>query len=227
MALIYTLGFSLFWSFPAGYATGETAWLFVSSLIAGTHALSLRESTLFVTVFALVAGIKGTALRVWATAHLGSETMRGSEMQAGQVVASGPYRHLRNPLYLGSWLVSLPIVLLMPVAGAVFALAAITFFLLRLIAGEEAHLGEKLGERYDAYRERVPRIVPKAFPEATDSGARAQWLQAVVAEIFPVGFTICFAVFAWKYNAQLLTRCLLVCFGVSLVVRSLTLSRRA
>lgn len=227
VAAIYVAGLTLFWSFPAGRATGETAWLFVSTLIAGTHLFSLRESTLFVTVFALVAAVTGAALRVWGTAHIGSATMTGPEMQAGQVVASGPYRHLRNPLYLGSWLLSLAVVLLMPVAGAVFALVAITIFFLRLIGGEEAHLDGKLGESYRAYQHGVPRLVPKLFSAAKDSGARAQWSQAVLAEVFPVGFALCFAVLAWRYNAQLLMRCLLVCFGVSLVVRALTQSRRA
>jgi uncharacterized membrane protein len=33
--------------------------------------------------------------------------------------------------------------------------------------------------------------------------------------------TACFAVLAWRYNAQLLTQALIVCFGVSLVVRAL------
>ena len=42
-----------------------------------------------------------------------------------------------------------------------------------------------------------------------------------MAEIYPVGMTGCFAVLAWRYNAQLLTQALIICFGVSLVVRAL------
>jgi hypothetical protein len=50
-------------------------------------------------------------------------------------------------------------------------------------------------------------------------------MQAIVAEIYVVGLTACFAVLAWRYNAHLLTQALLVCFGVSLVARALTINK--
>lgn len=221
LAVLYTVGFVAFGEFPLGSATGQTTWLVVSSLIAGTHSLSLNSATLFVTVVALLSGIAGTALRVWGTAHLGATAMTGSDMLAGQMVVSGPYRHLRNPLYLGLWLLTIPIILLMPVAGAIFVLLMLSLFLLRIIGGEESHLGEKLGESYHSYRAQVPRLVPTPIVTMSHSGVRPRWMQALVAEIFALGFTICFAFLAWRYNAQLLTRCLIVCFGISLIVRAL------
>ena len=78
IGVIYTLGFAVFWNFPLGFATGQTAWLVLSSLLASTRWLSLNTATLFVTVIALVSGVAGTALRVWATAHLGATVMNGS-----------------------------------------------------------------------------------------------------------------------------------------------------
>jgi hypothetical protein len=144
------------------------------------------------------------------------------EPSCGQVVVSGPYRHLRNPLYLGTWLVTVPVALLMPVAGAIFTFAALSIFLVRIIGGEESHLVDKLGESYNAYRARVPRLVPAAFPAVPSVMVRTRWMRSIVAESFAVGFTICFALFAWRYNAQLLTRCLLVCFGASLIGQALS-----
>jgi hypothetical protein len=35
-----------------------------------------------------------------------------------------------------------------------------------------------------------------------------------------VGVALSFAVFGWRYNAFFLTKCVLVCFGVSLVARA-------
>jgi len=32
---------------------------------------------------------------------------------------------------------------------------------------------------------------------------------------------LCFAIFGWRYNATLLTRCVLIALGVSLVTRAL------
>jgi hypothetical protein len=52
------------------------------------------------------------------------------------------------------------------------------------------------------------------------SAAQPQWLQAAVGEMFYVSMTGCFAVLAWRYNADLLTQTLLICFGLSLVVRA-------
>jgi uncharacterized membrane protein len=42
----------------------------------------------------------------------------------------------------------------------------------------------------------------------------------VLAEIMMWGVTVSFAVLGWRYNAFLLTKCVLVWLGVSLVVRA-------
>jgi len=221
VALIYTLGFFSPWDPLLGQALRTTLWLQLSVWISASRLLDLGEATLFVTVCALFLGIVGTALRVWATAYLGGGIVTDGRMVARGVVASGPFRHLRNPLYLGTWLLSFPIALLMPVSGAIFTLIAVLLFELRLIFGEEAFLAGKLGPDYEAYKQAVPRLVPKMRPSIGSADVRPNWLQAIVSEILPVGFTVCFAVFAWRYNAFLLTKCLLICFGVSLVVKAL------
>ena len=113
----------------------------------------------------------------------------------------------------------------MPVSGAIFTLIAVLLFELRLIFGEEAFLARKLGPDYEAYKQAVPRLVPKMRPSIGSADVRPKWLQSIVSEILPVGFTVCFAVFAWRYNAFLLTKCLLICFGVSLVVKALIRER--
>ncbi len=45
-------------------------------------------------------------------------------------------------------------------------------------------------------------------------------LAAVMAELWPAGYAIGFAVFVWRYNPQLLLQCLLIAFGASLVGRA-------
>ncbi len=54
-----------------------------------------------------------------------------------------------------------------------------------------------------------------AAGDATSS-ARPHWVQALLAETYPVAFTLCFAIFAWRYNARILIQCLLICYGLSL-----------
>jgi protein-S-isoprenylcysteine O-methyltransferase Ste14 len=221
IASIYALGFFSPWERLYGSGVRTNMWLDLSSGIAATRWLTLSEATLFVTVCVLLLGIAGTVLRVWATAYLGGATVTNSSMVAGGIVASGPYRHVRNPLYLGMWLISFLIAILMPVSGAIFVLVATLVFELRLIGGEEAFLAGKLGPIYEDYKQRVPRLVPKVLSTIGSADVQPRWVQAIVAEVLPVGFTLCFAVLAWRYNAQLLTKCLLICFGASLIVKAL------
>jgi hypothetical protein len=103
----------------------------------------------------------GGAFRVWGTAYLGTGTVNNAEMKAGVVMADGPYRYVRNPLYIGSWLMVAAISVLMPPSGAPFTMVVLSVFLLRLILGEEAFLATQLGEPYIAYRKAVPRLIPK------------------------------------------------------------------
>jgi hypothetical protein len=141
-------------------------------------------------------------------------------MRSDGVVADGPYRYVRNPLYLGSWLNLLALALLMPASGAVFTLVGVVVFHLRLVLGEEAFLREKLGEPYAAYCAWVPRLLPAVRPQIAASGARPRWGQAVLAEIFMWGSAVSFAVLGWRYNAMLLLQCVLVSLGVALVVKA-------
>jgi hypothetical protein len=43
----------------------------------------------------------------------------------------------------------------------------------------------------------------------------------VLLELWPVAYTVAFAVLAWRYNPQLLLKALLIALGVSLVARAL------
>ena len=91
--------------------------------------------------------------RVWGTAYLGAGTVNSATMVAGKVMADGPYRYVRNPLYIGVWCMVIAMTFLMPVTGAAFSAIFITIFAIRLTLGEEAFLTAKLGEPYRAYHE--------------------------------------------------------------------------
>ena len=103
----------------------------------------------------------GAILRVWGTAYLGYGTVHHGQMQAGAVMAAGPYRYVRNPLYLGVWCMMAAMAFIMPPTGALFAMTLLTVFSLRLILGEEAYLSAQLGEPYQAYLRAVPRLIPR------------------------------------------------------------------
>jgi protein-S-isoprenylcysteine O-methyltransferase Ste14 len=218
--LLYFLGFFPPWEWGAPSSSSGTLWLASSTLFARSGWISLASATGMVTAVALACLVMGTILRVWGTAYLGHSVMRGTAMQGSRFVAAGPYRYVRNPLYLGAWWLACGISILMPPGGACFFLIAFGLFVLFLISSEELFLSVKLGDVYEQYRRYVPRLLPRVRGVAVTTAARPEWAQAALAETYPIAFTVCFGIFAWRYNARVLIQCLLICYGFSLVVRA-------
>lgn len=181
---------------------------------------------------AIALAIAGAALRTWGTAYLGAGVVQDGAMHTSMsptpfagpptpgIVADGPYRRMRNPLYLGTFLHTLALALLMPRSGAIFTIVATGVLQLRLIGGEEAFLSAKLGEAYAAYCKLVPRLLPALRARIPGGGQRAHWGQAFLGEIYMWGVALSFAVLGWRYNAGLLVQAVVVSFGLSLVVRA-------
>jgi protein-S-isoprenylcysteine O-methyltransferase Ste14 len=220
--LLYLLGFLPPWRAMIRGGSEGTVWLAASTLAARSGWIGLAAATVTATLIALACLAMGAILRVWGTAYLGSGAMRGAVMQGDRLVAAGPYRYLRNPLYLGSWLLGLATAILMSPSGAAFFLLAFSVFVLFLISAEERFLTAQLGDVYQEYCRRVPRLWPGIGVGDASSSARPHWLQALLAETHPIAFTVCFAIFAWRYNARILIQCLLICYGLSLIIRAFT-----
>ena len=76
-------------------------------------------------------------------------------------VAFGPYRAVRNPMYVGGWLTLIGVALLARSSGILLlSLAALAAAHLFVILYEEPALREKFGATYDEYRHSVPRWLP-------------------------------------------------------------------
>lgn len=223
IVLLYLLGFwpPWTWSTLRLAAPMSTAWLALCTQLGQWQPLGVQGATLLVTGLAIVCGLAGAALRIWGTAYLGASIVHAAPMHAGAVMASGPYRYVRNPLYLGSWLFSVSVAILMPPSGAIAFLLLLGFFYFRLILGEEAFLAAQLGAPYLEYKQQVPRLWPHVRPLIPNAPARPRWLASIAAEVLPLGYALSLAVLAWSYDPRLLVRCLLVCFGLSLVTRAL------
>ena len=220
--LLYFLGFLAPWERYSGRSTAvSTAWLELTGMLASTHWLTLNAASLTVTSLAVLLAFAGAMFRVWGAAYIGTAAVYNSSMQTEQMVAAGPYRHVRNPLYLGLFVYSAAVAILMPPTGAIFFLVAMFIFELRLILGEESHLASQLGEPYLAYCRHVPRLAPSLMPRVPASQDVPRWLESVVGEICAIGVALSFGILAWRYNAQLLTQAVIICFGLSLVVRAI------
>lgn len=140
-------------------------------------------------IYGLMISLLGLALRAWAAGHL--EKNRN-------LAESGPYAHLRNPLYIGTLTVA---------AG--FALAsrrwelgllfAFVFFLIYLpvVELEEQHL-RKIFPEYAAYAERVPPFIPHFSADEGPKKFQAAVYMKNQEYQAGIGFLIGAAVLTWK-----------------------------
>jgi protein-S-isoprenylcysteine O-methyltransferase Ste14 len=229
--VIYVLGFTAPWNYlvdqgpdAAAFWSGKAVWLPAALVIERAGALSLTGASNLLLAFGLLFALAGAALRTWGAAYLGPAVVKDGAMHTaaagGGVVADGPYRHLRNPLYLGTFLHTLALALLMPLSGAVFAIVAITVIQLRLIGAEEAFLSARLGQQYLDYQARVPRLWPAFRARISASGVTPAWGMAFLGEIYMWGVAVAFASVGMRYNATLVLQGVLVALGVSLVARA-------
>jgi len=223
MFAILALGFYspwIEWLNLGGRETRTWGWLALE-----LSRMGLAMTSGFVLVNALLIAASGIAagVRIWGSAYLGAVTVQHAEMKAGQVLADGPYRFVRNPLYIGTFLTLGTIAVLMPVSGTMATLALLAIFLFRLILGEEAFLSARLGDSYATYRKAVPRLIPSLWPRVAAGMRKPQWGGAILGEVLPLGVFASFATLSWQYNSDLLERAVLVSFGISLVARALLL----
>src|SRR3569833_267735 len=160
-AVIIILGFWSPWieAWRIGKRISLIEWLALQLSRIGVASFSIAISSLLALalLFALIAVI----LRISGTAWLGPGTVNGINMVAGRVMADGPYRFVRNPLYIGLWCMVVAMAFLMPLTGSIFAVTLVTLFMVRLTLGEELFLTPRIGESYTDYLLAVPRVIPR------------------------------------------------------------------
>ena len=216
--LIYAIGLYAPWNNFLHYDSIRT-WQFLAAQLNRSGLAGFSGATVGVLVGGIVLAGAGAVMRTWAAAYLGAGAVHDGRLVGNAVVAAGPYRYVRNPLYLGTVLHTLGLCLLMPPTGAVFCLVAIVVLQLRLIGAEEPFLREQLGESYVAYCAVVPRLVPALKAKVAASAVRPMWGTALVSELYFWGAALSFAALGWRYNAQLVLQGVIVSLGVSMVAR--------
>jgi protein-S-isoprenylcysteine O-methyltransferase Ste14 len=147
------------------------------------HAAGGREFWTHVTE-ASAAVLLGLAAfwRTWGSAYLGTNVVQDKELHTERLVADGPYRLSRNPLYLGNMFLVLGLGLLVNARAAAVFIVGMWILVRLFICDEEAGMVESKGEPYRAYREAVPRLFPAFRPRIPAAGARPRWAQGFCGE---------------------------------------------
>jgi protein-S-isoprenylcysteine O-methyltransferase Ste14 len=218
-AIIFVLGFAAPWNYWLHLDSIRT-WQLLAAWPARSGWISFSTATIIVLLIGIVCALKGAFLRTWGTAYLSPSIVQDGAMHGEGVIAAGPFRYVRNPLYLGNFIHTFALALLMPASGAIFCILAIGIFQLRLIAGEESFLAAKLGEPYLAYCAKVPRLIPAFRPQVPASTLQPKWPTAFLGEIYMWGVVVTFAILGWRYNSILLIKGILISLGISLIIRA-------
>ena len=135
-------------------------------------------------------------IRTWASSYLCAGVVYAAEVKTKSLVADGPYRQVRNPLYFANVLMAIAMGAMMSRTGFFLAVVAMMVFCYRLILREEAELQASQGEQYDGYSKAVPRLWPSLRPRISSAGLHARWTEGFKAESWYWGFAAALVTFA-------------------------------
>lgn len=233
--LIYAFGFAAPWTvlLPSPYRA--PVWSFVQNtstwfVVANTLSKPLYTDfavywNLMLVVMIVCAGV-GAWLRTWGAAYLGASTVQRGGMVGDHVVADGPYRFVRNPLYLGTLLNSLALACLMRPEAGLLVMAMLLVVQLRLIGREEPYLSERLGRPYFDYLHSVPRLLPSLKTKAAVGSHQPNWRQGVLSEVYVIGTALTLGLvgwsrgFAWEGSVVRVLQGILISLGLSVIARA-------
>ena len=110
----------------------------------------------------------GMLVRIWASGFI--------ERKNRKLATAGPFAYVRNPLYVGNFLIGLGIVAIVQnwLTAAVFLIGFIILYR-GTVHKEEKELAERFGESYQTYFKAVPRFFPRLTPYPQREIARFQW----------------------------------------------------
>ena len=136
----------------------------------------------------------GEAIRIWAAGHL---------HKSREVTASGPYRFVGHPLYVGSTVMGVGLAIACAsIAVAVLIAIYLVTTLTAAVKSEETYLRRTFGEQYDLYRSGL------AAKRRDPSAARRRFSlrQAIANREYRavVGFAVALLLLLWKaaYNGS-------------------------
>jgi protein-S-isoprenylcysteine O-methyltransferase Ste14 len=153
-------------------------------------------------------------LRTWATAYIRPEVMVDGELHTHTVIAEGPYRFVRNPLYLGTNLLALGYSVMASRLGAVLLVVGIMAFNYRIILREERELTLAQGGNYERFRRAVPRLWPSLRPLVAASERKPDWGAGLLGEMFFWGLALALLVFTFTFDLRAYFLTLGLSFGV-------------
>lgn len=129
--------------------------------------VAVGDPDLVTMLWGVVAVLVGEAIRLWSASHL---------VKASKLTISGPFRWVRNPLYVGSFVIACGYCIMTGgwlVWAIVMALFGATHFC--AVRCEERALLSAFGSEFADYCARVPRWIPRPPARNIGVAARGSW----------------------------------------------------
>jgi len=122
-----------------------------------------RPTTLnFLVGLAII--LTGKGIRIWAAGYIGDDVLGATtETAPPTLVTTGPYAHIRNPLYVGNFFICLGACIMSNINWIIYPIFLVLFIFLywNIVLFEERVLQRKFDEEFEDYRKTVSRIIPK------------------------------------------------------------------
>ena len=146
--LISALSFSVFAGFPDD-----------SVALGGLLGIPASRSRALGFLAAALFAAAASFLRIWSGSVLTSRRMMSFEVKTDALLSSGPYRLVRNPIYLADLVAFTGFALCLPPIGLLLPVLLFLHYT-QLIGYEEISLRREFGGDYAIYQSRVPRLLP-------------------------------------------------------------------
>ena len=161
--------------------------VWIRNLVAPSIARGSAETASFARIVIFIGALLvfvAAAIRTWGAAYLRTDVVHDTAQHSEALVADGPFRYTRNPLYLATLTIAAGIGVLASRSGFVFLILANWIFVYRLIFREEEALRQRQGESYLTYCRSVPRFWPSLRSRVPSGNLEPQWGQAFAGESF-------------------------------------------
>lgn len=180
------------WVFAAIYFAGFFLGAVVSAAMHGRYIPAVVElgnrfgphGPPALLAFAAFCAAICYALRVWGSSYLHAGIVWNADARSDTLLIAGPFRYVRNPLYLGNTFLAIGVGLMAPTVGCVLIILGNVLFVIALARHEEVILDRTYGDRFRKYATEVPALIPRLTPVSQQGNPRPLLVQGLLSEVF-------------------------------------------
>ncbi len=143
------------------------------------------------TIISIAGGLLvillGEFIRLWGVSVAGSETRTTKSVGGSQLITSGPFGYLRNPLYLGNICIYFGVGIMSWAAFPLLPIITLSYFIFQytlIVSLEEEHLTKTYGAEYQRYLKSVPKFIPslRKYKDGANNQPQLDWKRGIKSE---------------------------------------------